>query len=113
METIKYLANKVYNELGPNFNESIYQNALYYLLMKNFDNVEKEYMLPITFQGQQVGFQRLDFLINKNIIIETKAIDKLRPKDVEQVKRYMRYTSETQGILINFGNHNFEAQIVK
>ncbi len=47
---------EVFNELGFGFLESLYARALEIALVKRGLKVEREYPIPVLFQGQQIGF---------------------------------------------------------
>jgi GxxExxY protein len=99
----------VHNQLGPGFVEKTYFNALK-IAMDNADidyETEKEYL--VTFNGNKVGKFRVDFLIEKQVILELKAIEGRLPKIFEtQVISYLKAANLSVGLLVNFGNRRCE-----
>jgi GxxExxY protein len=89
--------------MGPGLYESVYEECLYYLLIKNDLVVERQKEIPVTFQEvkMELGF-RADLIIEKKVIIELKSIDALGPVHHKQVLTYLRLTGMKLGLLINF-----------
>jgi GxxExxY protein len=94
---------KIHTEMGPGLYESVYEECLYYLLIKNDLVVERQKEIPVTFQEvkMELGF-RADLIIEKKVIIELKSIDALGPVHHKQVLTYLRLTGMKLGLLINF-----------
>src|SRR5690242_12072607 len=67
---------ETYNELGFGFRESIYKRALEITLRRRGLIVEREFPVEVFFQGIQIGFHRVDMLVNGRVIIEAKATHK-------------------------------------
>ena len=70
----------VMNELGSGFLESIYHQSLA-LSQKGFD-VQSEVPMAVSFRGFNVGNFKADFVIDREIIVEVKAVDKIYSKDI-------------------------------
>jgi len=100
MEQLTTLSNLVYDELGPGYNETVYQEALCVLLRKENVHYSKEVVKPILFQGSAVGFVRFD-IVTALFVIECKATCKLTKKDIIQINNYSKHTG-LQGVLVNF-----------
>lgn len=96
-------AIEVHTMLGPGLLESSYQRCLSHELQRlNIDHVtEKE--LPITYKGLKLdcGY-RIDMLVENQIIVELKAVDKINPIHEAQVLTYMKISGIKKGLLINF-----------
>ncbi|KAA3611347.1 MAG: GxxExxY protein [Calditrichaeota bacterium] len=97
------LAIKVHKTLGPGFLESVYQEALAYELSKSNIAFEKEKGLPVAYEDIKldIGF-RCDFLVEENIIIETKAVKKITEIDSAQLINYLKVTNLKPALLFNF-----------
>jgi len=97
------LAIKVHKTLGPGFLESVYQTALAYEFSKNTVAFEKEKGLPVSYEDIKldIGF-RCDFLVEKSIIVEIKAVNKLTDIDSAQIINYLKVTDLRLALLINF-----------
>lgn len=107
-EIIIGCAMKVHNSLGKGFPELIYQRAFLIELNKTSLTVEREIEQPVFYEGQLVGKRRVDFLINKIILIETKAISELGSSCINQILNYIDAFNLEIGLLINFGKDRLE-----
>ena len=102
-EKIIGAAIKVHRTLGAGFLESVYQAALAYELEKANIPFEKEKSLPVVYEEifLDVGF-RCDFLVDKRVIVECKAVRDVTPLDHAQLLNYLKITKLQLGLLINF-----------
>lgn len=96
-------AIQLHKKLGPGLLESAYQHALAHLFIKNQIPFEKEKIVPVAMDDLQidVGY-RADFIINNQIIVETKAVEKIMPLHVAQILTYMKLGGFKLGLLLNF-----------
>ena len=95
---------EVYNELGPGFLESVYVGALSIALCEARLSVERELQVDVNFRGNFVGRFRADLVVNRAVLIETKACPRLHPLHEAQVLNYLRATALEVGLLLNFGS---------
>ena len=93
----------VYNELGFGFLENVYQNALYFELLKRDFKVETQKAIDVYYQTQPVGKYRADLVVNDLIILELKAVDYLVIEHELQLINYLKATDIEVGLLLNFG----------
>jgi len=99
----------VHKELGPGFNERIYQNALKILFEKESLGYNNEEIFDVVFQEQKVGKLKIDLLVEDKVIVELKAVTGIMPKLFEaQLISYLKVTGLAVGLLINFGNRMCE-----
>ncbi|MFH1142488.1 MAG: GxxExxY protein, partial [Candidatus Uhrbacteria bacterium] len=63
----------VFKDLGPGYREINYQRAAKIAFENKGFKVEREIKVPVQYQGHDIGFYRLDFLINDKIIVELKC----------------------------------------
>lgn len=101
-------AMKVHNTLGMGFPEVIYQRALHIELNKTILLAEREVEQSVFYEGILVGKRRVDFLINKLIPTEVKAIGTLDSSAINQILNYLEAFNLEIGLLINFGNTRLE-----
>jgi GxxExxY protein len=96
-------AMKVHSSLGPGLLESAYQACLVYELRKRQLQVDFEVALPINYEGVNldVGY-RIDLLVEQNVIVELKSIEKILPIHEAQLLCYLRLSGCRLGLLINF-----------
>lgn len=96
-------AYQVHSTLGPGLLENSYEACLLHELTLRGISVESQVELPISYKDHQipVGY-RLDLLVEKQIIIELKAVDLLWTIHKAQILTYLKLTGCTLGYLINF-----------
>ena len=92
----------VHNELGNRFQEKYYQRAVEEGLRHNKIKFEKELSVALEYNGKRIGKYFLDFLIEDKIILEIKAIPRLRIKDFKQILSYLVANNLELGLLANF-----------
>jgi len=71
--------------------------------------------MPIFYKGQKVheeGF-RLDLLVEDNIIVELKSVEKIQPVHKKQLLTYLRLANKPLGLLINFNEVMVKDGIVR
>jgi len=94
----------VHRELGPGLSESVYTTCLG-IELKNMDlEVRSEVPLPVVYRGQNVteeGF-RLDLLVEDQVVVELKSVEKIQPIHQKQLLTYLRLANKPLGLLINF-----------
>jgi GxxExxY protein len=96
-------ALRVHSALGPGLLESAYQVCLAHELVECGLAVEQEAGLPVHYRGNtlDVGY-RIDLLINKKVIVEIKAVEKLMPIHSAQLLSYLKLSQCKLGFLLNF-----------
>ena len=99
---IRMISEHIWHELGPGFSESVYHNAFEVALRMNSVNYETERIIPIFFQGHNVGNVRSDLIIENSVVIELKSISKIKQENRNQVGNYMKLLNLKKGILVNF-----------
>lgn len=95
---------EVRKNFGPGHKEIVYQNAIAEELEVNKINFEKEKNIKIYSPktGKPVGNYRVDFLIDKKIIVEIKAVDLIPKNFVDQIFSYLRNSQYELGYFVNF-----------
>lgn len=111
-ETIIGSAIKVHKELGPGFLESIYEQALKIELSETNLNFECQKEIKIEYHGKEVGTHRLDLVIEKEIIVELKAVTELNDTHFAQLISYLKATELKVGLLLNFAKPTLEIKRV-
>jgi GxxExxY protein len=96
------ISEHIWNDLGPGYSESVYHNAFEVALRLNSVNYETERIIPIFFQGHNVGNMRSDLIIDNSVVVELKSISKLKQENRNQVNNYMKLLKLNHGILVNF-----------
>lgn len=95
-------AIEVHRHLGPGYLESIYEEAMAVELTLRGVAFERQKPVGLRYKGHILGDHRLDLLVGDCLIVELKAVDVLAPIHHAQVLSYLKATSLTLGLLINF-----------
>ena len=89
--------------MGFGFVEQVYQNALAIALSEAGISFQREYPLAARFRGRTVGDFKADFLVEKQVIVELKAVTSILKVHEVQVVNYLRASGMSVGLLLNFG----------
>lgn len=94
---------EVHRALGPGLLESAYGECLCHELNLNGIQFCRQKRLPLTYKGIQLdcGY-KIDLIVEDQVIVELKTIDRLLPVHDAQLLTYMKLTDTHVGLLINF-----------
>jgi GxxExxY protein len=95
-------AMAVHRELGPGFLESIYAQALRIELTATGLAFEWEKPVDVLYRGLRIRGQRLDLVVESQVVVEVKAVSAIDPIHVAQLVSYLRTTELRLGLLVNF-----------
>ncbi|MCQ3980405.1 MAG: GxxExxY protein [Anaerolineae bacterium] len=102
-------AMDVHRELGCGFLEAVYHEALALELSNRNITYQREIELPIFYKSQKLTtFYRADFLCFETVIVELKALNRLRGLEESQIINYLKATGLEIGLLLNFGTTSLE-----
>jgi len=115
MADVELLARKaierglfVHRELGPGLLESVYEAVLATGLAREGFRVERQKLVPMTFEGITYAESfRLDLVVDGMLIIEVKSTERNLPVYSKQLLTYLRLTEQPVGLLMNFGYPTF------
>ena len=101
--TIIGAAIEVHRALGPGLLESAYEECLAVELADRGLRVERQAVLPVTYKGRALdaGY-RIDLLVNNEVIVELKSVQKLEPIHDAQLLTYLKLAGIRHGLLLNF-----------
>lgn len=89
---------------GPGLLESIYEEALVWEIEQRGLQVERQVHTPINYKGRILSTPlRLDMLVEKQIVVENKAVLLYNPIFEVQTLTYLRLLNLRLGLVINFG----------
>lgn len=96
-------AYHVHRAIGPGLYESVYEACLGNELSKRNIAFERQKAIPLHYDGEtlETAF-RADFIVDNAVLIELKAVEKILPLHLTQVKTYLKLTGLQLGLLINF-----------
>lgn len=93
----------VHKKLGPGLLESVYEVCLCHELSKRGIAFERQVSLPVVYDGVRLDAGlRLDLLVEKQVIVELKAVEKHNPVYEAQLLTYLRLTGYRLGLIVNF-----------
>jgi GxxExxY protein len=95
-------ATQVHRNLGPGFEEVIYQRALALELQAQGLEFSREIWIDVHYRDVKVGKKRVDFLI-EGVMVEIKAHAELQDVHVVQALSYLKASGYPVGLLLNFG----------
>jgi GxxExxY protein len=94
---------EVHRDLGPGLLESAYEECLCHELAIAGLRFARQRPLAVRYKGVLLdcGY-RLDIVVQEQLILELKAVDRLLPVHEAQVLTYLKLTGLDVGLLINF-----------
>ena len=96
-------AFKVHKALGPGLLESVYEACLTHELTKRGHTLQRQLTLPIVYEDLRLeSGLRLDLVVDGEIIVEIKAVERDAPVFLAQLMSYLRLANKRLGFLINF-----------
>ena len=91
--------NKV---LGHGFLESVYEKALLVELRSNGLKTDSQVPIKVEYKSENVGEYFADIVVEDQVILELKAVDKLQKIHEAQLLNYLKATGFKVGMLVNF-----------
>lgn len=102
-ETIIGAAIEVHKFLGPGLLESVYEVCLIEELEERGLSVQQQVRLPLYYKGRLTKkYFVIDLLVENEIILELKAVERIPPVFEYQLMTYLKLTNLNLGLLINF-----------
>lgn len=96
-------AIEVHRSLGPGLLESVYEECLCQELSLRHIPFERQRQLPVRYKEVLLATSyRVDLIVERTLIVEIKAIDRLLPVHEAQLLTYLRLSALRVGILLNF-----------
>jgi len=102
-EAVIGCAIEVHRVLGPGLLESAYEVAMCRELSLRERSFERQVELPVTYKGVRLdaGY-RVDLVVERQVIIELKCVEKLLPIHDAQLLTYLKLSGISIGLLMNF-----------
>jgi len=98
------VAVRLHRDLGPGLLESVYEAILAAKLVAMGHEVARQKTIGIEFEGLRFDAAfRIDLLVDEQLLIEIKSVERLSPAHAKQLLTYLRLTNQPLGLLINFG----------
>jgi len=96
-------AIEVHRELGPGLLESTYEQCFAHELKLEGIKFQLQHPQPVQYKGIRIdcGY-RLDILVENDLIIELKSVEKIKGIHEAQLLTYMKLSGAKIGLLMNF-----------
>lgn len=93
----------IHRELGPGLFEIVYEAVLAGRLQARGLDVARQVAVPLVYYGQtfETAF-RIDILVEKQLVLEIKAVEQLTKAHAKQLLTYLRILKQPVGLLLNF-----------
>lgn len=88
--------------LGPGFLEKVYENALLLELKSRGLKAENQVPIKVFYKDNAVGEYFADILVEKNVLVELKTVEKIDRIHEAQLLNYLKATGIKVGLLVNF-----------
>jgi GxxExxY protein len=92
----------VHTKLGPGLPESHYENAMRIEFLLRSIPFVRQALIGVVYEGESIGDCRLDFIVDRRLVVEVKAVERIEPVHKAQVLTYLKITNCRLGLLVNF-----------
>jgi GxxExxY protein len=96
-------AIEVHKILGPGLLESIYEEALCHEFDLTGIKYRRQVECNIIYKGLTIKGQKLDLLVENEVVVELKSLSKMPEVALAQTLSYLKATRLKRGLIINFG----------
>lgn len=104
-------AIRVHKELGPGYMEGLYHDAMGIELEAEGLQFDREVPINVLYRGRPLRLQRLDLVVEKQIVVELKAVERLDRVHQMQLLSYMKSAGAKVGLLMNFHSEFLPASL--
>ncbi len=101
-ERIIGCAINVHKQLGPGLLESAYECALSIELASSSLQFLRQVSCPVRYREKDVGAYRFDLLVQGQVLVEVKSVERFERLFIAQVLTYLKATHTRLGLIINF-----------
>ena len=102
-------AVEVHRRLGPGLLENVYESALCIELRTQGLAFTRQVGIPLYYRGELISEHRPDLIVEGQVIVEVKSVERLAPIYWAQVLTYLRVTGLHVGLLLNFNSPTLRA----
>src|ERR1700730_2015285 len=95
----------VHRQLGPGLLEAVYEECLCFELKQARIEYRRQVPLPVSYKGVQLecGY-RMDIVVERQLVVEIKAVDRFLPIHEAQLLTYLRLSGLPIALLLNFNS---------
>lgn len=103
------IAMEIHRELQSGFLEAVYEEVMGKEFKKAKIPFENQVRVDIYYKEEKLDKQyQADFIIDKEVLVELKGINKITDIERAQVINYLKATGLKVGLIINFGGKSLE-----
>jgi GxxExxY protein len=107
-------AIEVHKHCGPGLLESSYEACLAHEFFMRGIEFEQQVPLPIVYKGKHLSCgYRLDFVVEKTVLLELKSQDSLLPVHTAQTLTYLKLSRLPVALLLNFNTPVLKDGIIR
>ena len=98
-------AMDVHRQLGPGLLEAVYEECLCFELKQACTEYRRQVPLPVCYKGVQLecGY-RMDMVVEHQLVIEIKAVERFLPIHEAQILTYLRLSGLPIALMLNFNS---------
>lgn len=104
-ERIISAAIEVHRNIGPGLIESIYEEALCVEMQLRDMDYQRQVEIDVFYKGVTIKGQRIDLVVEKEVVVELKSVSRLHGVVFSQVLSYLKATGLKRGLILNFGEN--------
>jgi GxxExxY protein len=104
-ERIISAAIEVHRNVGPGLIESIYEEALCVEMQLRKMDYHRQLEIDVFYKGVTIKGQRIDLIVEKEVVVELKSVSRLHGVVFAQVLSYLKATGLKRGLILNFGEN--------
>ena len=93
---------EVHRALGPGYLECVYETALVHELRKQGMSVDRQKIVKVYYDGQEVGEHRIDLIVENKVVLELKSVEEVAKKHVAQVISTLKAAGAKVALLMKF-----------
>lgn len=112
-EKIIGAAIEVHGILGPGLLESVHEEARCHEFELRCIQFLRQVELDVVYKDKTIKGQRIDLLVESEVVVELKSVSKLPEVAKSQVLSYLKATGLQRGLLINFGEKRLVDGVVR
>ena len=101
-------AQKVHGRLGFGFLEKVYERALCLELAAKGVDFRQQGAIEVVYDGRIIGAYVPDLVVERSVVVEIKAVDRLEIIHRRQCLNYLRASDFRLGLVLNFGRSRLE-----
>ncbi|MDF2435776.1 MAG: hypothetical protein K0Q95_152 [Bacteroidota bacterium] len=105
-------AYEVFNGLGGDHKEVVYQRAMAVSLKEKGLGFTEQHYYPVKFKEVVVAKNFFDFFVDDKIVVELKSANRFTKQNYEQVLNYLNISGIKLALLISFGKEEVRCKRV-